>query len=63
MFILSTFYKGRVAVEDQSKLKKTKLNKLEVIAASTSILIITVGIGYWIFQIRGVLEMLEMAYG
>ena len=50
-------------MEDQSKLKKTKLNKLEVIAASTSILIITVGIGYWIFQIRGVLEMLEMAYG
>lgn len=48
---------------DKSKLKKSKLSKLEVVAISTSTVIITVGIGYWIVQIRGVLEMLEMAYG
>lgn len=50
-------------MEDQSALKKTKLNKPEAIAIWSSIAIITAGVAYWIIQIRGVLEMLKMAYG
>ncbi len=48
---------------DKSKAKQKKLSKLEIMAVSTSIAIISVGVAYWIIQIRGVLEMLEMAYG
>lgn len=42
---------------------KRGLSKAELIAAGTSIGIITVGVIFWIIQIRGVMEMLEMAYG
>ncbi len=48
---------------DQLTLKKKKFTNLEIIALSASIFIITVGVVYWVLQIRGVLEMLEMAYG
>ncbi len=48
---------------DQSKLRNAKLDKSEAIAIYSSIVIIIVGVVYWIIQIRGVLEMLEMAYG
>ena len=51
------------SVEDKSKAKQEKLSRLEIIAVSSSIGIISVGVAYWIMQIRGVLEMLEMAYG
>jgi len=50
-------------VEDKSKAKQEKLSRFEIIAVSSSMGIISVGVAYWIIQIRGVLEMLEMAYG
>ena len=50
-------------MEDKSKAKQENLSRLEIIAVSSSIGIISVGVAYWIMQIRGVLEMLEMAYG
>jgi hypothetical protein len=40
-----------------------KLDRTEIIAGSSSLLIIAILLGYWIFQINGVLEMLELAYG
>lgn len=40
-----------------------KLDLREIIAGSSSLLIIAILLGYWIFQINGVLEMLELAYG
>ncbi|MDT8429592.1 MAG: hypothetical protein RQ757_12615 [Pseudomonadales bacterium] len=40
-----------------------KLNKREKWAASVSAAMITVIIVYWIVQINGVMEMLELAYG
>jgi hypothetical protein len=47
-----------------SKETKThKLDRREIIAGSTSLLIIVILLGYWIFQINGVMEMLELAYG
>lgn len=50
-------------MQNQIKFKKAKLGKLELIAFYSSIIIIAVGAAYWIIQINGVLEMLEMAYG
>lgn len=40
-----------------------KLDRTQIIAGASSLVIITLLIGYWIFQINGVLEMLELAYG
>lgn len=40
-----------------------KMSKEEKIAAGASLTIIAVGFVFWIIQIRGVMEMLEMAYG
>ncbi len=59
----SLFGKGYGADVDRSKLKNAKLDKSEAIAIYSSIVIIIVGVVYWLIQIRGVLEMLEMAYG
>ncbi len=50
-------------MQNQSKSSKTKLDSLELIAFYSSMVIITAGIIYWIMQINGVMEMLEMAYG
>lgn len=50
-------------MKDQLELTGTKLHKSKVLAICSSIAIIAVGVVYWIIQIRGVLEMLEMAYG
>lgn len=50
-------------MQNQIKFKKVKLGKLELIAFYSSIIIIGVGVIYWVIQINGVLEMLEMAYG
>ncbi len=50
-------------MQDQSKLNKAKLDTPELVAFFSSVIIIAVGIAYWIIQIEGVLEMLEMAYG
>jgi hypothetical protein len=49
--------------DDTYTATKSGLSKPEMIAAGTSITIITVGVIFWIIQIRGVMEMLEMAYG
>lgn len=40
-----------------------KFSKEEMIAAGTSLTIIAIGLIFWIVQIRGVMEMLELAYG
>lgn len=40
-----------------------KLGTLEKIAAIVSAAIIITGAVYWIVQIRGVMDVLEMAYG
>jgi len=50
-------------MQNQIKFRKAKLGKLEFTAFYSSIIIIVVGAIYWIIQINGVLEMLEMAYG
>lgn len=39
------------------------LTTIEKVAAGSSAVIITAGIVFWIIQIRGVMEMLELAYG
>lgn len=59
----SLFGKGYGVDVEKSKLKNAKLDKSEAIAIYSSIVIIIVGVVYWFIQIRGVLEMLEMAYG
>jgi hypothetical protein len=43
--------------------EESGMSKAEIIAASTSAAIIVVGVIFWIIQIKGVMEMLEMAYG
>jgi hypothetical protein len=40
-----------------------KLDRTEIVAGTSSLVIIALLLGYWIFQINGVLEMLELAYG
>ncbi len=40
-----------------------KLDRTEIIAGASSLVILAILAGYWIFQINGVLEMLELAYG
>lgn len=40
-----------------------KLNNREKLAASVSTAMIAVMIIFWIVQVNGVMEMLEMAYG
>ncbi len=44
-------------------MSKRKLDKREAIAGGASLVIITVLVVYWGFQISGVMEMLELAYG
>lgn len=36
---------------------------IEKVAAVTSAAIVLTGVVFWIIQIRGVMEMLELAYG
>lgn len=43
--------------------KATGLSTIEMVAAGTSAAIILTGAIYWVIQIRGVMEMLSMAYG
>lgn len=43
--------------------EESGMSKVEMIAAGTSAAIIVVGAIFWIIQIRGVMEMLELAYG
>lgn len=37
--------------------------KIEKVAAVTSAVIVLTGVIFWIIQIRGAMEMLELAYG
>lgn len=39
------------------------MKRLEITAAAVSAAILITAAVYWIIQIRGVMEMLEMAYG
>ena len=47
----------------RAKTERSKLGGPEKVALYTSILIIVAGVIYWSVQIRGVMVMLEMAYG
>lgn len=44
-------------------IRNIKMGTLEKIAAAASAAIILTAAVYWIIQIRGVMEMLELAYG
>lgn len=48
---------------NESNVSASRLSTIEMVAAGTSGAIILAGLIYWVVQIRGVLEMLEMAYG
>lgn len=50
-------------MSNESTVSPKGLSTIEKIAAGTSAVIILTGLVYWIVQIRGVMEMLEMAYG
>lgn len=39
------------------------LSTIEKVAAGSSAAILLAGLVFWVIQIRGVMEMLEMAYG
>lgn len=43
--------------------EKKPLNLIQKIAAASSVAIIVSGLVYWSFQVRSVIELLEMAYG
>ena len=43
--------------------KGTGMSRRELVALTCSVLIIGVAVVYWGFQISGVMELLEMAYG
>jgi len=47
----------------RAKTERSKLGVSEKVALYTSTLIIAAGVIYWSVQIRGVMVMLEMAYG
>lgn len=42
---------------------QTGMDRQEIIALSASSVVLVVALVYWVIQIRGVLEMLELAYG
>jgi hypothetical protein len=54
--------KGKL-MQIREKTERSKLGGPEKVALYTSILIIVAGVIYWSVQIRGVMVMLEMAYG
>lgn len=45
------------------KAENSGLSTIEKVAAGSSAVIITAGVIFWVIQIRGVMEMLELAYG
>ena len=44
-------------------MRERRMNLREKIAAAVSLVIVLTAAVYWIVQIRGVMEMLELAYG
>lgn len=50
-------------MKNPAYLNWSKFDKLETFAFSSSILVISAGAVYWSLQIKGVMEMLKMAYG
>ncbi len=44
-------------------MKRTGMDKREIVSLGISSVIIVVALVYWAIQIGGVMEMLEMAYG
>lgn len=48
---------------NESNVSANGLSTIEKVAAGTSAVIILTGLVYWVIQIQGVMEMLEMAYG
>lgn len=50
-------------MSDTPESKKKGLDRQEIIAVSVSSAVIIVALIYWVIQINGVMEMLEMAYG
>ncbi|MEX1033387.1 MAG: hypothetical protein WDZ30_08500 [Cellvibrionaceae bacterium] len=49
--------------EQSSAAASSGFSTIEKVAAASSTAIIIAGLVFWIIQIRGVMEMLEMAYG
>lgn len=48
---------------NENNVSASRLSAVEMIAAGTAAVIMIIGLVYWVIQIRGVMEMLEMAYG
>ncbi|MGQ9427322.1 hypothetical protein ACXYTJ_14210 [Gilvimarinus sp. F26214L] len=42
---------------------ESKLSTMEIVAAGSSAAIVLTALVFWVIQIQGVMEMLEMAYG
>jgi len=42
---------------------KRELTGIEKIAAATSVAVLASATVYWLFQVAGVIELLQMAYG
>lgn len=39
------------------------LGRQEKVAVFSSATVLTVGVVYWLFQVKGVIELLQLAYG
>lgn len=39
------------------------LNTREKVAAVSSSVVLTAGVIYWLFQVKGMIELLQLAYG
>lgn len=50
-------------MSDESNRNSKRMTRQELIALSSSAIIIVAAVVYWGIQIDGVMEMLELAYG